>query len=526
MVRHGRRRKPAAPDGTVIHYRSARGEVAGMVTGIAIDGAGNRWFGTYYSGLSVMRADGRWETFKAAAGGGLSYDLVIDVNVDRDGRVWVLSGGLPSPSAKAFEPAVDIVAPDGRWTALDVTGWVDIDDGLLRAVAFDARGEAWFAADNGILAPDGPGRWKRLPAADGPAAGGVSHVVFDAAGDLWAATGGGLSRRSPDGAWRTYRRGDLPTSNVNAIAVDAEGTAWLGTAGGGLVRRAPDGTWRAYTTDDGLIGNGVFSVAVDPTGGVWFSSGGTTDNEDEGGVHHLAADGRLTRFGRADGLPSSSVGDIVVDAEGNAWFATSTYFYGPNQRRDGRQARRAADGTWTSFSRDDGLPRGGDVRALALDADGGLWVGSDVNQGAPTENLSHRALDGVCERVPLPGAAASYYISALTFDHAGNLWVGNWDGVLRRAPDGRWTTRADDPALNFQASAIAVDAAGALWFSAAPGTVRVLHPDGAWETITEADGLAPATIEAIAVGLDGRMWFAGREGGVSILAPAADGRQP
>lgn len=509
------------PDGTLVHYRRDRGEVAGTVTSIAIDGAGNRWFGTYYSGLSVLRPDGRWETFKAqAAGGGLSFDLVLDLQVDRAGRVWVISAG-PSPDGQpGFLDAVDIVAPDGTWSAVDPPDRPA--DTLLRGLAFDDQNRPWFAADDGLYAPQGNGRWQRITAADGLPADAAAQLVFDRAGDLWAATGAGLGRRAPDGTWRAYRAGGLPSPIVNAVTVDTAGAGWLAT-GGGLVRRDPDGTLRTWTARDGLARDAVYDVAADPTGGVWFANGWSSEDAEDGAVVHLAPDGRLSAFTMADGLPSSAVTDIAVESAGHAWFATRGYFYAPGQRRDGGLARRDADGTWSAFDRDDGLPRGGDVGALAVAPDGGLWVGSDVITGAPKENLSHRAPDGTWTRVPLPARPESDDVYALAIDHAGHLWVGTWGGVFRRAPDGSWTTPDDDPALAFQASAIAVAPDGALWFSAAPGTVRVHHPDGLWQTITEADGLAPPTIEDIAIGPDGTAWFVGREGGVAILAPEAGG---
>lgn len=506
------------PDGRLAHYRRDDGQVAGTVTTMAIDAAGNRWFGTYYSGLSVLRADGRWETFKAAGGATLSYDLVVDVAAAPDGSVWVLSAGPADANGPAFASALDIIHPDGTWTTGDLGGRGG-DDELLRALAFDGAGRAWLASDRGLLEPDGAGGW-RPAVGEGAPAGGVGELVFDAAGRLWAATGAGLAARQPDGTWRAYRTGGLPASMVNAIAVEADGTAWLGTGGGGLARRSPDGTMRIFTTADGLLGDSVLRAAADPTGGVWFATGRTTDSEADGGVHHLAPDGRLATFGRADGLPSSAVRAIAVDGAGTAWFATATYFYPPGQRRDGGLARRDAVGSWTTYAQDDGLPRGGDLRAIALAPDGGVWVGSDVNAGdpaAPNDSLAYRFPDGTWERIPLPAEPESDDIYALALDGDGNLWVGSWGGVFRRAPGGAWTTPRDDPALAFQASVIARDPAGALWFSAAPGAVRVRHPDGRWDAITEADGLAPATIEAIAFGPDGSAWFAGREGGVGVL---------
>jgi hypothetical protein len=60
---------------------------------------------------------------------------------------------------------------------------------------------------------------------------------------------------------------------IVSMAVDAQGVVWAGTWGGGLSRF--DGkTWTHYTVAEGLPGNHVFMLHIDPKGQLWI---GTND---------------------------------------------------------------------------------------------------------------------------------------------------------------------------------------------------------------------------------------------------------
>jgi len=81
--------------------------------------------------------------------------------------------------------------------------------------------------------------------------------------------------------WITYTTDDgLAHNRVSAIAVAADGALWFGTGGGGVSRfdgqtlraEPQDEAWTTYTTDDGLAGNFVHSIAVAPDETLWFGT--------------------------------------------------------------------------------------------------------------------------------------------------------------------------------------------------------------------------------------------------------------
>jgi ligand-binding sensor domain-containing protein len=90
---------------------------------------------------------------------------------------------------------------------------------------------------------------------------------------VWAGTwGGGLSRY--DGkAWKQYTVAEgLPGNHVFMLHIDPKGVMWIGTNNG--LAKMQDGKFKVLTTQDGLFGNAVFSMATARDGTLWVGSFG------------------------------------------------------------------------------------------------------------------------------------------------------------------------------------------------------------------------------------------------------------
>ena len=84
---------------------------------------------------------------------------------------------------------------------------------------------------------------------------------------------------------------------------------WCGTWGGGLSRF--DGqTWSSYTVADGLPGNHVFMLHVDPDGVLWAGTNNGLARLDDSG---------FTRFTTNDGLFSNRIFSMATGADGSQW---------------------------------------------------------------------------------------------------------------------------------------------------------------------------------------------------------------
>ena len=168
-------------------------------------------------------------------------------------------------------------------------------------------------------------------------------------GEIWLATEGGLSRFD-NGQWQNWNHAtglgadyelvkdhiDFKTDpskvsqhhakqkqemglekidvayNPNyivSLAVDAQGTVWAGTWGGGLSRF--DGQrWKQYTVTEGLPGNHVFMLHIDPKGALWVgTNNGLAKMKDE----HFEV---LTT---QNGLFNNTVFSMTTARDGTLW---------------------------------------------------------------------------------------------------------------------------------------------------------------------------------------------------------------
>jgi ligand-binding sensor domain-containing protein len=99
----------------------------------------------------------------------------------------------------------------------------------------------------------------------------VLSIAVDREDDKWFGTwGAGLSRFDGE-KWKTYTTQDGLAGNfIHVVAIDPAGTLWVGTDGG--VSKFDGKTWKTYTTRDGLLNNNVFSIAFDREGHKWFGT--------------------------------------------------------------------------------------------------------------------------------------------------------------------------------------------------------------------------------------------------------------
>lgn len=262
------------------------------VEAMVIDAQGNKWFGTYGSGVS-------------------KFDGI-------------------------------------NWTYYNTTnGLCDI---YVRSLATDAHGNLWVGTYNGVSKFDGT-NWTTYTTADGLADNNVTAIAKDAQGNIWFGTFyGGVSKF--DGTnWTTFTMvNGLADNCVPAMAVDFQGNMWFGTWGGGVSKF--DGVnWTTYTMRDGLGRNIVATVSIDDQGYIWCGSGMALEplsrfdglnwtnylipNADiDAGSQTIVSDiqgnkwigtgGAAYKFDGINwtNLRTDHINAIAIDSNGNKWFAT------------------------------------------------------------------------------------------------------------------------------------------------------------------------------------------------------------
>jgi ligand-binding sensor domain-containing protein len=257
------------------------------VFAIHVDAAGYKWFGTNAGGVSRYR-DGDWRVLFPMHG--LADYWVYSFAQQAKGPLWIgtwAGANRVDPESLRFETFVEEL----------VNEWV-------YGIGVDARDRVWFGTEGGVSMFDGD-RWQHWTHADGLGAPNRQQRP--------ASPNTGLGTRSRHDVSVLLQGVETYNPNyVFALIVAPDERIWVGTWGGGAA--SFDGRqWRNYTTEDGLAGNIVYSIAASPDGVLWFGTN-----------HGLSRyDGeRWVNYGHRDGLLDDNVYALAIDPGGDIWVGT------------------------------------------------------------------------------------------------------------------------------------------------------------------------------------------------------------
>ncbi len=481
----------------VRHFTVEDGLPVDGLTDLVFDGDGYLWISTFDG---VAWFDGvRFRTLNTGNTPGMNSARVLALERDEEGAVWALPQLAPpirlTPgSARAFgselglgaEYALTFRADPGR--NFLVGTW----NGIRRF-------------DGNRLVPLGPDSL-RLEAR-------VIHR--EDSGVVWAGSrDSGAVRIQGDRIRRFGTADGLPSNDVRAISDGPGGAVLIGTSRGLVAVRdgrvapldtdpaRPDLELNLLATSSGrdtvwaagpeglfrITGTGLVRVVPPPPpGGPCRLSRGR-----RGRIWYSAA-GSLYRDGDPVFEAPSNIRAVTVDPEGGIWVGTE---------RDGLY--RLVPPAYRML-----LP-GRSCYPVLEDGAGGVWVGT-IHDGL------YRIRDGVPERVPFPTRS----IQALHRDPDGTLWVGT-DGGLYRGRDGGWEWVAWEGLAEGEivpVYALWRDRAGALWVGSGSGLHR-LTGDG-WEHFLVQQGEVAEFVRVFLEGPDGTLWMGLKGGGVIRLQ---DGR--
>ena len=272
---------------------------------------------------------------------------------------------------------------------MEQIAWLGTTTGLYETHMYNCQDTIWDA-DN------------ELPSAD------IKSIARDSQNNLWAGTVGGLSKY--DGSsWETFTTANssLPANQVNHIYVDSGDTLWLAIEGEGLIQF--DGT--NWTLQEQLFpGKSNYKVndmTRDSADALWIAH--------NGGVISIAGTDTTFYKGENSGLPEEGrMLSIAVDSLNRKWFGTSqsgVYLY------DG------AD--WEEYDAESSDLEDSRVKAITIDQDGFLWVGSQSGLNK-FDGSSWVHYDDTDPQAGLPNKN----IQALFTDADNNVWVGTNKGVF------------------------------------------------------------------------------------------------
>jgi ligand-binding sensor domain-containing protein len=267
------------------------------------------------------------------------------------------------------------------------------------------------------------------------------------------------------------------------------------------------------SSDEGLSPGGILAIVQDPQGFMWF---GTEDGLDRfDGVD-------LRRFiharNDAQSLPANWIAALAYDASGHLWIGSDGGGIASRDDTDGR-FRHPDLGT-------SGIGADANIRALHIDAAGRVWFATRGLGVAEVDLASHRTT-AFRARAHDPHSLSDDSAFALAEDHAGRMWIGTSEGLDRIDPS---TGRVDHfnaglRGLDLGKGGITVhtltfDASGALWIGTDTSLVRFDPQSGVFTVLRHADGdadsLPDGRVNAVLEDTEGRLWV-GTTAGLALL---------
>ena len=284
----------------------------------------------------------------------------------------------------------------------------------------------------------------------------------------------------------------LPAYPSGPMLIDREDLLWVGTEGAGLVRRLGHGEWSAWTENDGLVRNGVWSVASDRAGGVWVGT--------DGGLTIFDRSGQRRRSWTSH---SGLTGDRVV----SLLRTPDEHFYAGTDA--GAISEFSPAGDLLRTYRKPSTALGDRIDAMAIDHEARLWAvgpggcfrSTPVGAGKPLL-FEHMTVRGISDQSAFRSVAVS---------DDDTVWVASNRG-LHRFTNGAWKTYTQRDGLRSQNLGVVTQTSDgiAIAYRDALGMALLKQNNAGLglRDITTADGLQSDAVYAIATDHKGRMWVA------------------
>jgi len=269
--------------------------------------------------------------------------------------------------------------------------------------------------------------------------------------------------------------------------------------------------WSKLTRDDGLSGNAVRTVSMDPGGYLWL---GVREQDGVPGVGIDVVDRmyEVVSYDSADGLGNNNVNAIAFehidhlrydDSDcGTVWMGTEHGISVLDRK-----------GTFTNITPGNSPLPGNTVTTVYIDRENTKWISVWGNGICCVDaefnwHIYTRA-DGLC----------SNRILSITEDKNGNMWFGSYDnGVSRLDPDGNWMQFSSEQSglIGNRVRAIACEAPNKLWFVTTNG-LSVFNGQN-WTSYSSRNSpIGNFVPTAIVIDRFGNKWIGTERGGLFKL---------
>ena len=487
---------------------------------------GSLWIGTNTAGL-YRYAKGAFTHYGKEQG--LPDLSVRSLAIDSGGRVWVgTANGVSRLEGKSFVSVVPAGTPafgianfliplhDASVIAgTNLSGlWLISSQGLrpyletqgmkewsFSAGMLDRTGQLWLGTSTGQIFRVSQNLIRDRINLEQLSGSSINTFYTDNAGYMWIGTDRGIvSRTGTDFEFFSEQQG-LPSNVVSSLWRDREGNLWVGTERGGLVKFSA-GKFVNTSREDGLISDAVNAVTEDRYRSVWVGTDegisyfpSTADPWHTDPVRRSVVDETVNR------LKGIRVRQIRLEADGSLWFSTYSD-YGLFVLK--------ADGSWSSFTKDTGLPTNR-VRFSYRSSRGDVWVGTTAGPVLYSAQLSDEFDPGSpSSYVPTGFSSGSglpnLFILCTVEDSAGRIWLGTDGGGLSMYDGTSFTTytTADNLAGNVVFRVLSDDQ-GRLWICTSEGLS--LYQNGVFYRVDSAVGLGGESVFEILQDSGGLLWI-------------------
>jgi signal transduction histidine kinase/ligand-binding sensor domain-containing protein len=475
-------------EGTLIRRRAGGfdgitlGEKVGSINGMRQDSSGALWLATQKAGM--VRCSGTNCEFFSVTDG-LSVPPITQLVADKAGRLWAIAGTSL------------MTLKEGRWQALGPSqppapvALAPSMDGGLWAATTDTQqsgnrgGQVFKLKDGRWVMELAPYAWPQDTVSSR-----IVAMQEDGEGRLWVATYRlGFFFHDATSPWQVAApQKRLQPLQGSCFALGSEGVLWAGTRDGELIQFRSHAAQPVQTLSLPSVAdkNLVLNACAASDGSVWLGTDGA-------GLFRYR-DGSFTCYTEEQGLGDRHIGVILEDSKTNLLVGTWNGLF--RRRRDG-------------FEQVPGpASLRGVVLALCEDHEGGLWVGNGIGNSA---GVTHLGKDRVEFFGPKEGVDHAY-VRGIAEDKQGRIWLAVMDRGLYMLQNGRFERfGVGQWAGEERIRALHADAGGTLW-SAVFGTGLVRLKDGKFTQMTVQDGLPSEALVSITEDKLGNLWFSSFNG--------------
>ena len=368
----------------------------------------------------------------------------------------------------------------------------------------------------------------------------TTSLLEDKAGNKWFGTyNGGIYKYVTSESRMVYYdliRMGVSSNAVSCLTEDSRGRIWIGTWGGGIAVFEGE-NFRKFNTENGLKASKISKIIEDVEGNILIA-------DQNNGLTIFKGDAFETIYEK-EILPDPNVNAIYHDKTGEIWFGTNAGIsrYGPGSGKkpvifnqfynsiseDIRFFREDRDGNlWIGANEggvilynmksskfeaqpyiDSILYQGGQVKAMEIDRQNNLWIGTVDGLAVGTINQQN------FQKYNFMDSLIVGVISVLYCDPDGNMWIGTErmggkPGLIKFNASKKDFRRV--PAFSgVIPKTLVMDSKGVLWIGTSEG-LKAFRNDSIIASVTQDDGLLSNNINLLATGDDGSIYIGTNNG--------------